>query len=120
MDIHRAFAEVVVLEAGKLIRLGCVDMRRALLQAFAAQLRKDDEVVIEATSNAAAVAEVIGPQCEAGGDRQPQASTDHRARQDQDGQDRRGGARPAPRQRLSAGSQRVAWRSGRQEGSLLG
>lgn len=61
MDIHRAFAEVAVLEAGKLTRLGRVDMRRALLQAFAEQLRKDDEVVIEATGNAAAVAEVIGP-----------------------------------------------------------
>jgi transposase len=36
-------------------------MRRALLQAFAAQLRNDDVVVIEATDNAAAVAEVIGP-----------------------------------------------------------
>jgi transposase len=36
-------------------------MRRALLQAFAAQLHSDDEVVIEATGNAAAVAEVIGP-----------------------------------------------------------
>src|SRR5512132_2978608 len=61
MDIHRAFAEVVALEAGKLTRLGRVDMRRALLQAFAERLRKDDEVVIEATGNAAAVAEVIGP-----------------------------------------------------------
>ena len=61
MDIHRAFAEVALLEAGKLTRLGRVDMRRALLQAFAEQLRKDDEVVIEATGNAAAVAEVIGP-----------------------------------------------------------
>ena len=61
MDIHRAFAEVAALEAGKLSRLGRVDMRRALLQAFAEQLRKNDELVIEATGNAAAVAEVIGP-----------------------------------------------------------
>jgi len=61
MDIHRAFAEVAAFEAGKLTRLGRVDMRRPLLQAFAEQLRKDDEVVIEATGNAAAVAEVIGP-----------------------------------------------------------
>ncbi len=61
MDIHRTFAEVAAFKAGKLTRLGRVDMRRALLQAFAAQLRNDDEVVIEATGNAAAVAEVIGP-----------------------------------------------------------
>src|SRR5512144_3313224 len=61
MDIHGAFAEVAVLEGGKLTRGGRVGMRGALLQAFAEQLRKDDEVVIEATGNAAAVAPVIGP-----------------------------------------------------------
>jgi len=62
LDIHRAFAEAVAWEDGKLRRLGRVDMRRALLTAFAKRLSKDDVVVVEATGNAAAVAAVIGPQ----------------------------------------------------------
>ena len=60
-DIHRAFAEAVAWEDGKLRRLGRVDMRRNLLTAFAATLSWEDIVVVEATGNAAAVAGVIGP-----------------------------------------------------------
>jgi transposase len=61
LDIHRAFAEAVAWEDGKLRRLGRVDMRRDRLNAFAAMLSKEDVVVVEATGNAAAVASVIGP-----------------------------------------------------------
>jgi transposase len=61
LDIHRAFAEAVALEDGRLKRLGRVSMRRELLEKFAAALAKDDVVVVEATGNAAAVATVIGP-----------------------------------------------------------
>src|SRR5215207_10125911 len=61
LDIHRAFAEAVAWEDGKLRRLGRVDMQRDRLEAFAATLSKDDVVVVEATGNAAAVASVIGP-----------------------------------------------------------
>jgi len=61
LDIHRAFAEAVALEDGRLKRLGRVSMRRELLEKFAAALAKDDVVVVEATGNAAAVAAVIGP-----------------------------------------------------------
>ena len=61
LDIHRAFAEAVAWEDGKLRRLGRVDMRRDRLNAFAAMLLKEDVVVVEATGNAAAVASVIGP-----------------------------------------------------------
>ena len=60
-DIHRAFAEAVAWEDGKLRRLGRVDMRRNLLTAFAVTLSREDIVVVEATGNAAAVASVIGP-----------------------------------------------------------
>lgn len=60
LAIHRAFAEAVVLEHGKLKRLGRIDMRRDRLSAFAATLSKEDVVVVEA-GNAAAVAAVIGP-----------------------------------------------------------
>jgi transposase len=61
MDIHRAFAEAVAWDDGKLKRLGRVDMRRPLLEAFAKKLSKDDVVVVEATGNAASVAAVIAP-----------------------------------------------------------
>ena len=61
LDIHRAFAEAVAWEDGKLKRLGRVEMRRPLLAAFAASLTKADVVVIEATGNASAAAGVIGP-----------------------------------------------------------
>ena len=61
LDIHRAFAEAVAWEDGKLRRLGRVDMRRDRLKTFGAMLTTDDVVVVEATGNAAAVANVIGP-----------------------------------------------------------
>ena len=54
LDIHRIFAEAVAWEHGKLKRLGRVDMRRDLLDVFAAKLSQNDIVVIEATGNAAA------------------------------------------------------------------
>ena len=41
-DIHRAFAEAVAWEDGKLRRLGCVDMRRNLLTAFAIPLAPEE------------------------------------------------------------------------------
>ena len=61
LDIHRAFAEAVAWDDGKLKRLGRVDMRRHLLEAFAMKLSKGDVVVVEATGNAASVAAVITP-----------------------------------------------------------
>ena len=61
LDIHRAFAEAVAWDEGELNRLGRVDMRRHLLEAFAKKLSKEDVVVIEATGNAASVAAVIAP-----------------------------------------------------------
>src|SRR3712207_3845894 len=62
MDIHRVFAEVVALLDGKVTRLGRVDMRRDRLEAFArSTLSRDDHLVVEATGNAAAVAEVLAP-----------------------------------------------------------
>ena len=61
LDIHRAFAEAVAWDDGELKRLGRVDMRRHLLEAFAKKLSKDDVVVVEATGNASSVAAVIAP-----------------------------------------------------------
>jgi transposase len=61
LDIHRVFAEAVILEDGKTRRLGRVGMTRDHLSAFARTLSHDDHVVVEATGNASAVAEVIRP-----------------------------------------------------------
>jgi transposase len=61
LDIHRVFAEAVALQAGRLTRLVRVEMRRDRLTAFARSLTHDDHVVIEATGNAAAVAEALRP-----------------------------------------------------------
>jgi hypothetical protein len=56
LDIHRTFAESVAWDDGKLKRLGRLDMRRHLLEAFAMTLSREDVVVIEATGNAFSVA----------------------------------------------------------------
>jgi transposase len=61
LDIHRAFAEAVAWQEGKLKRIGRIDMRRDQLKAFAATLSRTDVVVVEATGNAASVAAVISP-----------------------------------------------------------
>jgi transposase len=55
------FAEAVMLDDGKIVRLGRVGMTRDHLGAFAQTLTHDDHVVVEATGNAAAVVEVIAP-----------------------------------------------------------
>ena len=61
LDIHRISAEAVMLDEGKIIRLGRVGMTRDHLEAFARRLTHDDHVIIEATGNASAVVEVISP-----------------------------------------------------------
>lgn len=62
MDIHRVAAEIVALCEGELARLGRVPMLRDQLEAFARkELSHDDHVVIEATGNAASVAELLAP-----------------------------------------------------------
>jgi transposase len=61
LDIHRVFAEAVMLDDSRIIRLGRVGMTREHLEAFARTLTHDDHVVIEATGNASAVSEVLAP-----------------------------------------------------------
>jgi hypothetical protein len=61
LDIHRVFAEAVMLENGTVRRLGRAGMTREHLAAFAENFTHDDHVVVEATGNASAVAEVIRP-----------------------------------------------------------
>jgi transposase len=61
LDIHRVFAEAVALDNGELRRLGRIGMTRNHLEAFARTLCLTDHVVVEATSNATAVTEILAP-----------------------------------------------------------
>ncbi len=61
LDIHRVFAEAVMLDDGRIVRLGRIGMTRDHLEAFARTLTHDDPVVVVATCNAAAVMEGISP-----------------------------------------------------------
>ena len=90
LDIHRVFAEAVTWEDGKLKRLGRVDMRRDHLGAFATRLSKEDVVIVEATSNAAAEGRRHRSTREAGRHCQGAAGADHRTCQDQARHRRRG------------------------------
>ena len=104
LDIHRAFAEAVAWDEGELKRLGRVDMRRHLLEAFAKKLSKDDIVVVEATGNAASVAAVIAPHVKQVVIANPMQGAHHRSCEDQDRYARCRRACPTLRERLSAGS----------------
>ncbi len=59
LDIHRVFAEAVMLDDGVVKRLGRIGMTRDHLAAFAKTLTHDDHVVVDATGNASAVADAI-------------------------------------------------------------
>lgn len=61
LDIHRVFAEAVMLDDGVVKRLGRIGMTRDHLAAFAKTLTHDDHVIVEATGNASAVADAIAP-----------------------------------------------------------
>ena len=62
MDIHRVAAEVVALHEGAFQKLGRIPMLRGALEDFARrELTHDDHVVIEATGNASAVANLLVP-----------------------------------------------------------
>jgi transposase len=61
MDIHRSFAQVAILEDGQIIREQRVDLVHGPLVNFAKTLSLEDEVVIEATGNSAAVERLMRP-----------------------------------------------------------
>lgn len=61
LDVHRSFAVSAVLEDGKLGAVGRIALEREEVLAFAGGLRPDDEVVLEATGNTAAVVRLIAP-----------------------------------------------------------
>ena len=61
MDIHRSFAQVAILESGQITRELRVDLVHDPLVDFAKTLSLEDEVVIEATGNSAAVERLMRP-----------------------------------------------------------
>jgi transposase len=61
MDIHRAFAQVAVLEDGEIKQQLRVDLVHHRVVEFAKTLSLEDEVVVEATGNSAAVERLIRP-----------------------------------------------------------
>ena len=59
LDVSRSVAEIVYLEDGVLRAGGRAGLFRDELEKFAAQLRPDDHVVLEATGNTAVIVNVL-------------------------------------------------------------
>lgn len=61
MDVHRSFAQVAVLDRGKVTEEFRVELDYDALAAFGQKLRKDDEVILEATRNTSAIVRLLTP-----------------------------------------------------------
>jgi transposase len=61
LDLHRTFAEVAVMEEGRVRSAGRVELTGPALGAFARQLQPVDDVVLEATGNTHAVVRALQP-----------------------------------------------------------
>ena len=61
MDVHRSFAQVAVLDRGKVIEEFRVELDYDAVLGFGQTLRKDDEVILEATGNTSAMVRLLTP-----------------------------------------------------------
>jgi transposase len=61
MDVHRSFAQIAVVEDGLCRDEGRIGVRPEELRAWAAGLRPDDEIALEATTNSDAIATMLRP-----------------------------------------------------------
>ncbi len=61
LDVHRDFCEVAMAEDGRVRLAGRVETKLATLELFAQSLAADDQVVLEATGNAVAIARILEP-----------------------------------------------------------
>jgi transposase len=61
MDVHREFAQLAVVEDGLVRDQGRIGVTPEALRAWAAGLRADDQVALEATGNSDAIARLLTP-----------------------------------------------------------
>jgi transposase len=61
MDVHREFAQLAVVESGLVRGEGRIGVTPEALLAWAAGLRGDDQVALEATVNSDAIANLLAP-----------------------------------------------------------
>ena len=61
LDVHREFCEVAISEDGEVCSAGRIRSRRPELELFARSLGRDDEVALEATGGAEAIAGILRP-----------------------------------------------------------
>ena len=61
LDVHRTFAQVAVLEDGKVRNAGKIDLEHSRLLQFAKRLKPDDEIIIEATGNTNVIVRLLSP-----------------------------------------------------------
>ena len=61
LDVHREFCEVAISEEGRVRSAGRIRTRRAELELFAQSLGRDDEVALESTGGAEAIARILRP-----------------------------------------------------------
>ena len=61
LDVHRSFAQVAVLEGTEIVKEKRLDLEHDAVIKFGRSLRSDDEVVLEATGNTAAIVRLLKP-----------------------------------------------------------
>jgi transposase len=61
LDVHREFCEVAICEQGRVRSAGRIRTRRPELELFAQSLGSDDEVALETTGGAEAIAGILRP-----------------------------------------------------------
>ena len=61
MDVHRSFAQVAIHEDGITAKSFRLELEHDAVVAFGKDLRADDEVVLEATGNTAAIVRLLTP-----------------------------------------------------------
>jgi transposase len=59
LDVHREFCEVAIAEEGRVRSAGRIRTRRAELELFAQSLGSDDQVALESTGGAVAIARIL-------------------------------------------------------------
>lgn len=61
MDVHRSFAQVAILDGGRFTQEVRIELEHDAVVVFGQSLRADDEVVLEATGNTAAIVRLLTP-----------------------------------------------------------